>query len=490
MAKLLDLANELLLGIIEVIRVEDIEAFTSCNKRIHRLSQDVLQKHRAMKKKYSRVYFKSEDPYAPDVRFGVHSSVHPVTLLNEIVLDENVASYPTHLHIQDRMLWDYDNGPSSGISTETKDLVYSKMEHCPYFQRKELEWWKQEIDHLRKVPFDNALALLLTLLPNLQSIFSHGLRMFTDCTEHMVSQITKAHEVDKEQTHALSRLVSLYQNYGPDSYGEIASMSFYLPFTGLPSIRSVSGDTVDGRKSKNTGLPRTRDGIGDAEDISKTFKSGITNISFTQSRISSSVFEEFLCRIGALQDFKYEDDCGWSGEFQPGKIVNSLLTYAGHSLRCLDLTGKDRNAVESDWVYRWREDPDNLRESVGSEDDEAPLCYDFFIGSLRHFQVLKIVKVDNAMFIENSLNTNTDGKISSKVHRLVDLLPASIEKLALNEDLGFPSSIRMFDHLLESKAQVLPNLEEIKFHYFDPVVNDLEQGCHEIGVSLVIATTS
>lgn len=51
MAQLLDLANELLLAIIGVVRVEDIEAFTISNKRIHSLSQDVLQKHRVMKKK-------------------------------------------------------------------------------------------------------------------------------------------------------------------------------------------------------------------------------------------------------------------------------------------------------------------------------------------------------------------------------------------------------------------------------------------------------
>lgn len=97
MAQILDLPNELLLDIVGVIRVEDIEAFTSCNKHIFSLSQNVLQKHRAMKKKYSKVQLTASDLDTSDVRRCVQS----VVWLRDILFDETAASYLIRLHIQD-----------------------------------------------------------------------------------------------------------------------------------------------------------------------------------------------------------------------------------------------------------------------------------------------------------------------------------------------------------------------------------------------------
>lgn len=475
MARLLDLANELLLGIINVVRVEDLEAFTSCNKRIYGVSEDVLHKHRAMKKKYSRVKLIPLNPDTSEVR----SSVHPMVWLHEIILDENSASYPTHLHVHDGIRSDYGNDHrySSLISDETKNLIYSKLDRCPYIPRQELEWWKEDMESCGKICFEMALALILTSFPNLQSIFTEGLRKLPESIEHMVVQIAKAHQVDKQQPHALSQLTSLHQAGKALGSGVSPSIGLYLPFTGLPSIRSVFGDNTHGP---------TWDVFGKFQGISKRFKSGITNVNFTQSRISSLEFEELLCRIDALQDFKYEDSGGQLGSLQPGKIVKSLLTHAGHSLCVLDLTGKDRYNVWSDSDDDHWEEPD---DSDDYRDDETSLPLDFFMGSLRHFRLLRTVKVDSAMFIEKVFNADTDGRISSKVHRLVDLLPKSIEKLALVTFLGYRPSNHMFDGLVESKADVLPKLEEIKFECFDPVIHDLKQACHGIGIDLVDATT-
>ena len=475
MARLLDLANELLLGVISFVRVEDIEAFTSCNRRIYRVSQDVLQKHRAMKKKFSRVQLTFLNPGTTRVH---SSSVHPMVWLEIITLDETAASYPTLLHIHDNIRsHDAGKGYSSRISTDTKDLIYSKLDQCPYIPREELERWKKDIDSRQKISFDIALALLLTLLPNLQSISTDGLRKIPHCTENMVVQIAKAHHVDKEHTHPSSHLASLNHAGTPsgsdNSLGSAncPSIGLCLPFTGLPSFRSVSGDIVHGS---------TWDGLEDLQSLSKTFESAVTNINFTQSSISSLKFEKLLCRCGVLQVFKYEDDGMHFGELRFGRILDSLLTHAGHSLCSLDLSAKNVYVFPPGWC----ESPED------SDGAKAPLhCY-VFMGSLRHFQVLRNVKVDSAMFIEKVLNADTDGKISSKVHRLVDILPASVEKLCLVARLGSRSSNRMFDGLVESKADVLPRLEEIEFEYSDPVTHDLKQACHEIGVELVDATTS
>ena len=79
MSQLLDLPNELLLDIINVVRVDDIEAFTSCSKLIRALSHDVLQKHREMKMKYSTIRCTSM-PVSHGV-MDVRLQIHPVIWL-------------------------------------------------------------------------------------------------------------------------------------------------------------------------------------------------------------------------------------------------------------------------------------------------------------------------------------------------------------------------------------------------------------------------
>lgn len=177
--------------------------------------------------------------------------------------------------------------------------------------------------------------------------------------------------------------------------------------------------------------------------------------------------------MDALQEFEYEHKI-YSTEFKPAKIVDSLLAHAGHSLRCLDLTAPKE--CGSGWV-------------------KFPGFV--YTGSLRGFQVLKVVRVNIVCFIESTINPDTK-KISSKVHRLVDQLPACIEKLSLVGDLetwwsgcldrtylesSWSCSLdRMFDDLKESKADLLPDLEVIEIDNFNPVVI---QACHEAGIELV-----
>lgn len=48
----------------------------------------------------------------------------------------------------------------------------------------------------------------------------------------------------------------------------------------------------------------------------------------------------------------------------------------------------------------------------------------------------------------------------------------------------------MLDDLVDSKASILPKLEEIKFDFFHPVARDLKQACHEVEVELVLTMTS
>lgn len=458
MARLLDLANELLLSIIEVLRVEEIEAFTSCNKRIHSLSQSVLQEHRAMKTKYSKVRLTSCARDTLDVR----KDVHPLVWLQEVILDERAALYPTHIYVEG-LEEDSDDVDVRHYCTTAamKDLVCSKLEQCPYVQREVLEEWKQVTNDVNS--FDIALALLLTLLPNLQSFAFEWCYESLPRTRYMVASIAKASLIDRKQTHALSRLISLDH---PFQFGSILPLEFFLPFTGLPSVRSLSGDKVDDWEIEDFWLPSTQDSIRDTESVLKMSESGTTHIKFSRSNIACSRFEDLLCRMSALQELEYEHAGYWLA-FEPAKIVNSLLAHAGHSLCRLDLT------AQKDCVRHWYYSPGLV-----------------FMGSLRDFRVLKIVRVNTAFFVERIINLDADKEGSCKVHPMVDLLPESIEKLSLVGNLDFCSSNRKFDDLMEFKAYKLPKLEVIELDSFYPVAFSLRRAYRQVGVKLEFGVTS
>lgn len=461
MIQLLDLANELLLAIIDEVRVEDIEAFTMSNKRIHSLSQHVLEKHRAMKKKYSVFQLNSGTLKTLDVSL----KVHPLVWIRKIILNETVASYHTHLYIEYRSA---DQAfIFTGLNSEIIKRIYSKLEQCQYIQRKDLKEWKLDI-FSEFHSFDTALALLLTLLPNLQSIFFDYSSQWTHRTTCMLAWISKANQTDQTRPHALSRLISLDPTLDTYRWAFTKPLDFYLPFTGLPSVRSVSGDRVNGHYNRYFGVPSMPHGFEDAEGVLKTFKSGITTIKFTNRKISSSGFEDLLCRIGALQDFEYEYTGYELGGFEPRKIVNSLLRNAGHSLVRLHLT--DENPINS--PDRW-------------DNGERVPHGKIFIGSLREFQVLKTITVNNAMLVEKNLNTETGGKESFKIHRLVDLLPTSIEKLSVDSHEQFCLPGNIFDGLVESEAQRFPKLKKIELDYYEAYICNMKEAYHELGIEVL-----
>ncbi len=356
-----------------------------------------------------------------------------------------------------------------------------------------MEDWKHDLASAWHYDwFETSLALLLTLLPNLQSILINVAYLKFSRTRYIFTQVAKAYEADEEVQHALSQLVSLDQTFGRSCYGDHTPLSCYLPFRVLPLLRSISGRNVDGLFSTYTSVQSMRDGFGVAEGMPRTLDSGITNIKFTKSRISSLDFENFLYRVSGLQDFEYEHAGGRPGLSQPWgsrKIVDILLAHAGHSLRRLDLTSQDEKAVGSHWTKRWVYDRLDMDTAIDVDVDEAALRGCVFIHSLRHFQVLKTVRLNSAMFVEKVRSTEINGKKSSQVHRLVDILPTSIEELHLVGNIVHHPLARIFDGLAESKAQNLPKLKEIKVERIDTAPFSLKKACRDAGIELIVVTS-
>lgn len=233
-------------------------------------------------------------------------------------------------------------------------------------------------------------------------------------------------------------------------------------------------DTED--DGNDTNLDRDHeDGNEEEYEYKKVVESGgdITRMSFRDSTIDAQSFDMVLRGIKALRHFEYNYslhiDVGV--EWQPGAIFRSLLFYAGHSLVSLDLTGP-----KGSWEV-----------CVG----DSP----YFANSPRHFQVLKRMYVQEGMFAEkvdvlkppkfaNKPRWSTK-RASLRKHRMVDILPTSLERLKFCPPFNCRDQIvGAFEGFSELKESRLPQLKEIAFASRFRLDEGMKLVCKKVGTSV------
>lgn len=178
----------------------------------------------------------------------------------------------------------------------------------------------------------------------------------------------------------------------------------------------------------------------------------------------------------ALREFQYSyinlNHRGRNAKWEPGAILRSLVFYAGHSLVLLDLTGDDGS-----WDICLSDSP-------------------YFDPYTRRFKVLKQLFVQEGMFIEDVADPGhplslykprtLTRKSARRNHRMVDLLPASLEELTLFPSLAITTRIpTIFDGFLELKAARLPRLNEITLAYGLQLREGMKRACKKVGTTVI-----
>lgn len=169
MAQLLDLPDEMLLGVLSVVDHEDIEAFTSCCKRLNGVGRDIREQHFARKHHYGTIV--CGDTYA-----GGTPTTHPLQILQDLMQDEVSFLYTTKLILLNRsgdytdhqvMHW-HDKVLKNAyekIVEEMEGPMSEVLSRSPYLDFRDATL-KQDLDSI----LAGDMALLLTLLPNMESI--------------------------------------------------------------------------------------------------------------------------------------------------------------------------------------------------------------------------------------------------------------------------------------------------------------------------------
>ena len=389
----------------------------------------------------------------------------------EIARDEKIAEYTTEFiidryHPYDNVFCGVEREDSYKVrhlSYETEQWICTKIQDCPILARDlmEIKDWARTVlsGFLGGACAGGACALLITLLPNLNSITSIDTSSFAIDIFEMVSSIAEAfHQNDQDFPPALAKLTKVY-------IGGREPLETYEAFASLPSMRSLQGRRV---VADHFTWPCYRD----------PHTSGVTDIQWSEASIHIESLTEFLKGMRALESFTMIGD-SQEEEWDPLGIMNSLLLHAKGSLRKLSLT------------YSKGEDLDND-------------CY--LSAPLNTFEVLRWVRLDvESLFDVGINNVDVDEALPDRgfyksrfedyhygyeAQALVDILPASIETLELVGVLSEKNTASLLHKLPELKEERVPQLQKIVFEGHYLIDETLKSECERARITLEHRQTS
>ncbi|KAI4282739.1 MAG: hypothetical protein L6R35_005320 [Caloplaca aegaea] len=423
------LPNEILTEVINDLGPTDTWSLAQTSKGFYHVSQPAMQKH--IKNKYSTV--------------SLHIYSIPLFFLDRILREPRIASYVIRLqfargkYAEDECYFapgEFDKRQeklTATIATQSTQLATLATD-CPWFSRTRRRKWRDALLQPRDHSYH--LAILLTKLPNLQSVTMIGMYDDYEPILKLVSAVTKANRNPSSAgfEHALSKMktvtVSDWDNVGGRDLVVLAS------FLALPSIRSLHGrECLDRRGIMPSALV-------DPSHPSM-HHSHMEEIKILHSDIDLTPWGLLLKPMKNLRSFTYQHVGGGGGDMfgnhPPGCIMPALHRYARHSLTRLDITCGNEASVGMDFAW-----------------------------DLKAFQNLRLLGVNHTAFLMHA--------------RLIDTLPASLEWLGLLSDNLF-NPIDLFAGLVEERHK-LPKLETIRLEGEIDLPRDLFVGCRDVGIKI------
>ncbi|KAL8671887.1 MAG: hypothetical protein Q9168_003624 [Polycauliona sp. 1 TL-2023] len=408
------------------------------------VSRPAIEKHRAAK--YSTIRLGTTDWQSK----GPSKGYHPLTFLDKILSDPGIASYVTELYIssctsdpedQDDFYDEYFPELEGDLEHQVELLETSlKLRRqefaaqCHWLSEGRREQWEKGLSSINNQP--SFAAISLTMLPNLESITMESMGLDCDPIIEIIDIIAAANRNPDCPLHdkALTKLSEVSLHHLDTENGE--DFGLYAPFTNLPSMRSLHGFAIEAEE-------------GDRPK-SHLQRNNLEEIKILNGAVAVEPWEWMLKSIENLQRFSYHHYGPTVGtaEYDPRGIIALLRRYASHSLRRLELTGEE---------YDW--DPDQTS--------------DVFIGDLKEFKKLRILRLDDCYF------QTTAGQIM----RLVDMLPKSIRVVKLLREITGDAA-DLFKGLAEGKQRGLLELKRVHLEGDYELPSSLVEECREAAIEI------
>ena len=499
---MLSLPNEILGRIIQAVHPPDLESLAFANKHVYALAEKTLKRHLLLKKKYSVLRIgDSEDIRAIDAPAGIPDDAKDVfLLLNRIFEEPDLAYYPRTLYLGGH--GSYEDEKAYQIPKRLSSITAN---HCAalrnlldgyYFLLN--DWMNDTISGY----FDESLALhlLITALPNLESVFECCMPSYDSVVISGVIQDIAAANRDEKSTFHGKALTKL-QHFSVLPTGSLTSESMHKfgSFGMLPSMRVLSGSGID--CNEEFIWPP---GFHLAPCC-------VTDLDITHSAVKSSVIEELILGIPALKKFRYHHSGTEVGDapYRPNAYLESLRSRTNASLESLDIwvqfpellseDEKDQQYIGSmkmffsvldfirlETVAFERVEPDQ------ASDDEALHEGKFYQDqSSRRLEATSAKGSDDggdtddkSSHSEASQGEEDATALESLMDRLVDVLPSSVKSLTLIQRSNDEDMRDLLKGLIKEKAEKLPNLTKITFETLRPVPEEIKSRLTGVGIAV------
>ena len=402
-------------------------------------------------------------------RAGLHN--HPLDLLSAICRDPKVALYPISLTVECCGRWeknhtdedlagaedlrelptdgdvvDYWKSDDSTVARIMADNAYEIQESvmtCGYFNKKGRENWFGLVQRGNR---GATLALLLTLLPNLETLecyqYTWRARHFKEIFRHITNpRGRKASKMHKRGANLFIKLREVkFDGCEGDEFEQFfEDFDLAAYFAKLPSMGAIHVNLVKNRSRQNNNL---RVEVG-----SCTFD--IEQITVIGGEMNATYMSCCLGSVKALRKFDYGySNSSWVNTYALDRtcviiILRALLEHANTSLEMLSLHSGPWSPLEGSVAIPLTLKPfEKLKEATLSCHLWAPV----FIN-------------DN----ENPQKIRSDGSKLFRPSQLKDILPGSIVEIKFYGKVAMKHVGRMLQGLIGHKGTRPPCLEKIVF---------------------------
>ena len=328
MARLQDLSNELVLGILEEVSPEDIVSISLASKSIYQLAVPRLEKHRSLQKQYTN--FRNMVEHEPNSWHDPGGLL--ADLLCKIVTDAEIGHYVRKIEL-DMCNNDGEDGwesdaffekPRQGSKT-SMEIIEEAVRAVWLIPTDEADDWLYEI---RRGNEDPLVALLLLCAPKL-----HTLKLaipYTLSESYLFNTIQRVERQGCNANISPSHLKNVEL-----SFAEWNSLDFVKAFMSLPSLESIKTDYLSM--------------YAQTHELSSTIlrqPSNVKYISFRSGCVPGEAISELLRGVKNLRAFVYDFQPLWrSEEYSPTfdcfDMLCSLEANASHTLEHLVLRARD-----------------------------------------------------------------------------------------------------------------------------------------------------
>lgn len=414
MSRLLQLANETLFQIIDNVTPDDITNFVLCSKDFYRLGQDALQLHRAWKKAFSGVVFKGCGDHDEDA--------HPITVLAEICKDWRVAYYVRSMTIDcgeiEHEYWQAETDLGTDLTKKDDRAsafdrlfqqygsdIQSLMAGSPCFSGGNgidcapQYYWERDRE--------SVLGLLLISLPNVRSVSFSEYLLRAKTIRRVIGRLAALQAFANISPGMLSYLTELRIYGSSDFRHEGEELCLFASWMALPSLRSLYGHSIESYNEFDWHIE------------SKT--SHVTKIDFQRCSISPGDIRLLLSGMLCLKEFSY--DYEQRMDFYNGDhLLDVLMALQKHNAKTLEYLA----LTTKEWTW-----------CVGGTSMGGII--------LEEFELLKEARLPCNAFLKDRdgyEGANDEADLRDwldDIPRLVDLLPASIEKIELDGEITMVS---------------------------------------------------